>query len=424
MNPAVTHFISQLAGGSGIATQRLHLALCRAGVQSRICFGVGEAPDSTMIPAFQNRTFFWRNVAALAISWRNRCTVQDGFVTGPGWIRKTPIQAFGEIPRVANLHWVPRWLDTPSFFNSLPPEMPVVWTLHGLEPITGGCHYPGECDAFTRQCGNCPQQKWPYAWDATRRFFRTKERHYSRKNIHFVGNSEWTTAQIRRSALARHARSIRTIHLGIDPKQFTPIEKIVARKALGIPNDKFTVGFACSDFHERRKGAEILIEALKTLSAKEIVLLVFGAGKWPRNIGHFETIRMGSIGSSRFQSIYYSALDVFAMPSLVETFGLVALEAMACETPVVAYSAGGLTDVVADGETGLLEHKIGSVEGLARMLDWMWKHPNERAAMGVAARQRVIRKFSDTLMAHRYAKLYHELVPSEKSFRLDFKAPV
>jgi len=377
-----------------------------------------------MIPAFQNRSFFWRNVAALVASWRNRCTVQGGFVTGPGWIRQTPIQAFGEIPRVANLHWVPRWLDTPSFFKSLPPEMPVVWSLHGLEPVTGGCHYPGECDGFTRQCGNCPQLKWPYAWDATRRFYRTKERHYSRQNIHFVGNSEWTTTQIRRSALARHAKSIRTIHLGIDPQQYRPIEKTVARKALGISDDRLIIGFACSDFHERRKGAEILIETLNTFPAKDIVLLVFGTGKWPRNITHFETLLFGSIGSSRLQSIYYSALDVFAMPSLVETFGLVALEAMACETPIVAYSAGGLRDVVADGETGLLEHKIGSVEGLARMLNWTWRHPNERVAMGSAARQRVIQKFSDTLMAQRYAELYHELVPSETAFRLNFKAPV
>ena len=188
---------------------------------------------------------------------------------------------------------------------------------------------------------------------------------------------------------------------------------------MGIPDDKFTVGFACSDFHERRKGAEILIEALTTLPAKEIVLLVFGSGKWPRNIGNFETILMGSIGSSRFQSIYYSALDVFAMPSRIETFGLVALEAMACKTPVVAYSTGGLTDVVTDGETGLLEPEIGSVSGLVRMLQWMWKHTAERAAMGVAARQRVVQKYSDTLMARRYMDLYHELKPTEKSLLAD-----
>jgi glycosyltransferase involved in cell wall biosynthesis len=417
MSLAVTHFTTQLPGGSGIAAQRLHQALCRAGVPSQICFGAGEASDATMIPAFQNRTFFWRNVAALATSWRNRQTAPGGFVTGPGWIRKTPIQATGNVPQIVNLHWVARWLDLPSFFDSLPNGLPVVWSVHDLIPITGGCHYPEDCAGFTQQCGNCPQQRWPHSWDATRRFFRTKDRLYADKDLHFVGNSDWTTAQIRRSGLARHAKSIRTIHLGIDSQQYTAIEKCVARKALGIPDGKLIIGFACSDIWEKRKGGEILIEALKTLPAKETVLLVFGTGQWPRDITGIETILMGSIGSPRFQSLYYSALDVFAMPSRVETFGLVALEAMACGTPVAAYSTGGLADLVTDGETGLLEPEIGSANGLARMLHWMWKHPTERRAMGTAARQRAIEKFSDSLMARSYMDLYHELVPAEKTFQ-------
>jgi glycosyltransferase involved in cell wall biosynthesis len=247
---------------------------------------------------------------------------------------------------------------------------------------------------------------------------------YSGINLHFVGNSEWTTAQIRRSGLAKHAKSIRTIHLGIDPLQYTPIGKNVARKALGISENKFVIGFASVDFNERRKGAEILIESLKALPASEIALLVLGAGKRLNNIPNFETIYFGSVGSARLQSLYYSALDVFVMPSRIETFGLVALEAMACETPTVSYTAGGLADVVADGETGLLEHEIGSVDGLVRMLTWMWKHPTERAAMGIAARQRVIEKFSDSLMARRYMDLYHELIPTEKSFLIDSKAAI
>ena len=415
----IAHFASQLSGGANIAARRLHDALRRNGLESNLYYGTGESNDPNVIPFFQNKTFMWRNLAALATSWRSRQEAPEGFVTGPGWIRKTPIQAIGKLPQVVNLHWVARWLDLPSFMNSVPDDLPVAWSLHDLIPITGGCHYPGECDGFTRQCGSCPQLKRPQPRDATHRFFRAKERCYADKNLHFVGNSEWTTSQIRRSALAKHAKSIRTIYLGIDPQQYAPVEKTLARQALKLPADKFIVGFACSDFSEKRKGAEMLIEALNTLPANQVLLLVFGAGGWPQKANNFETISMGSIGSSRFQSLYYSALDVFAMPSRVETFGLVALEAMACETPTVAYAAGGLAEVVADGETGLVEKGAGSVDGLARMLQWMWKHPKERTDMGIASRQRVIKQFTDSLMARRYANLYHELVPAERSFRLD-----
>jgi glycosyltransferase involved in cell wall biosynthesis len=86
------------------------------------------------------------------------------------------------------------------------------------------------------------------------------------------------------------------------------------------------------------------------------------------------------------------------------------MEAMACETPIIAYAAGGLTDVVVDRETGLLEPEIGSVSGLARMLQWMRQHPAERQAMGIAARRRVIAQFTDQLMAQRYSELYEKLL--------------
>ena len=411
----VAHFTTQLEGGAAIAARRLHLALCRAGVKSVLHFGAGETVDSTMIPAFQNRTFFWRNAVALANSWRGRRQAKGGFVTSPRWIRKTPIQSFGDLPKVINLHWVARWLDLPSFFGSLPAGTPVVWSLHDLIPITGGCHYPGECDHFTRQCGNCPQQRKPGPHDDTYKFFRIKERCYSGKNLHLIGNSEWTTSQIRRSGLAKHAISIQTIHYGLDVEKYKPVDKLCARRALGISDDRFVVGFACSDFSEERKGAALLLEALKILSAQENLLLTFGTGKWPSASG-IETMQLGTLNSPQLQCLFYSALDVFAMPSRVETFGNVALEAMACETPVIAYAAGGLTDVVVDRETGLLEPEIGSVSGLARMLQWMWQHPKERVGMGMAGRQRVIGNFSDSLMASRYTNLYHELVPMGESF--------
>ena len=126
-----------------------------------------------------------------------------------------------------------------------------------------------------------------------------------------------------------------------------------------------------------------------------------------------ETITMGSFNSSRLQSLFYSALDVFAMPSRVETIGNVAMEAMACETPVVAYPAGGLADVVADGETGLIEPEIGSVSGLVRMLDWMKKHPQERVAVGIAGRKRVAQEFFRYLLPDGAA--LHQLISRTRS---------
>lgn len=409
-NQSIVHFGSHLGGGANRAGMRLHDALRNQGSESTFYYGAGSPPDESYKPIFQNKSFFWRNAAALATSWRSRQEAPGGFVTSPSWIRKTPIQEIGSIPSIVNLHWVPRWLDLPSFMKSLPEGVPVVWTLHDFIPVTGGCHYPGECDGFIRQCGNCPQQKYPSKSDATHRFFKLKEALYKNTNLHFVGNSTWTTEQARRSGLLKHAKSLTTINLGLNTSEYQPLCKDTAKKALGIPDDKFVIGFSCLDFKERRKGAHILMEALKSFASQDICLVILGAGSWP-DMG-IQTIPLGNLGTPRLQSLFYSALDVFAMPSQVETFGLVAMEAMSCGTPVVAYAAGGLTDVVVDHETGLLEKEIGSLAGLTQMLQWMWKHPTGRLAMGKAGRDRVVTNLSDTLMAQRYLNLYDRITAS------------
>jgi len=409
---SIVHFGSHLGGGANRAGMRLHDAQRGQGLRSTFFYGLGSPPDESYQTFFPNKSFLWRNAAALATSWRSRQDMSGGFVTSPSWIRVTPIQSIGFEPQVVNLHWVAKWLDMPSFLKSLPKGTPVVWTLHDFIPVTGGCHYPGTCDGFTKHCGNCPQLKHRGPLDATRRFFKLKEKIYSNANLHFVGNSSWTTKQAQRSGLLAHAKSITTINLGLNVTDYSPIDKTLAKRALGIPENKFIIGFSCLDFKERRKGAEILMKALETFPSHDIALVVLGAGKWPQS--NFETIAIGSLGTPRLQSLYYSALDVFAMPSMVETFGLVAMEAMACESPVVAYAAGGLTDVVVDHETGLLEKEIGSLAGLTQMLQWMWKHPTERMAMGKAGRERVVSQLSDTLMAQRYSNLYEQILSNSR----------
>lgn len=155
----IAHFSSQLGGGGHIAARRLHEALRRQNLESLFYYGTGETSDPSYIPLYQNRSFLRRNLAALAISWRSRRQPIDGYIYSPRWIRKTPLSDTAKTPAIINLHDIARWLDLPSFFNSLPDGLPVVWSLHTLFPITGGCIYSGGCDGFTRQCGNCPQQK-------------------------------------------------------------------------------------------------------------------------------------------------------------------------------------------------------------------------------------------------------------------------
>jgi len=407
----IAHFTSELSGGAAVAAQRLNDALRRQGVDSRLYYESGLPLVAGCQPVLENQSFTRRNLAALAQAWRNRRNAPGCLVTSPRWIRRTPLQDFGPRPDVVNLHWISRWIDQPSFFASLPPDLPVVWSLHDMNPFTGGCHHAGDCERFTDHCRDCPQLKNPSPHDDAFRFFEVKKRCYTGKNLHVISSSDWMSAQARGSALLRHARSFHTIPVGLDTESFKPIDKSCARQALAIDSGRFVVGFACADLSSPDKGGLLLVEALRALADKtKITLLVFGAGKLPENGGKYQLIELGSINLPRLQSQFYSACDVFAAPSRIESFGLTALEAMACGTPVVAFETGGLVDIVADGETGLLEKQVGSVAGLHDRLDWMLRHPAERRDMGLAARHRAEERFSSALMAKRYVELYDRLL--------------
>jgi glycosyltransferase involved in cell wall biosynthesis len=407
----IAHFTSQLAGGAGVAAQRLNDALRQEGVDSCLYYECGLPLVPGCQRKFENQSFTQRNLAALSQAWRNRRNAPGCLVTSPRWFRRTRLQDVGPRPDVVNLHWISRWIDQPSFFASLPPDLPMVWSLHDMNPFTGGCHHAGECERFTNQCGDCPQLKTPGPHDDAFRFFEIKNRVYSGKNLHVVSSSDWMNAQARRSALLRHARSFHTIALGLDTESFKPIDKLCARQALAIGNERFVVGFACADLSSPDKGGTLLVEALNGLADQaKITLLVFGAGKLPDSGGRYQLIELGSISSPQLQSLFYSACDVFAAPSRIESFGLTALEAMACGTPVVAFCTGGLVDIVADGETGLLEKRLGNIAGLHNKLHWMLQHPAGRQKMGLAARQRVEKQFTSSLMAKRYAELYGGLL--------------
>jgi starch synthase len=105
----------------------------------------------------------------------------------------------------------------------------------------------------------------------------------------------------------------------------------------------------------------------------------------------------------------YSHAAVFACPSVYEPFGLINLEAMACETPVVASAVGGILEVVHDGVTGILVPPARPDE-LAAAIRRLLEHPEDARAMGRAGRKRVEERFSWTSVAERTERVYGEAI--------------
>ena len=189
---------------------------------------------------------------------------------------------------------------------------------------------------------------------------------------------------------------VAVIPAGVDTDIFYPVPKLEARLDLGLPN-KETIMYAGRV--EPIKGLDILLGSFKILNESRDVHLVMVGGSLSgdheldalrersRQLGIFEKITFTGSVSQPELSRYYSAADVFVLPSHYESFGLVALEAMACGTPVVASRVGGIPSFVDDGETGYLI-TWRSAESFASRIEMLLENSDLKNFMSETARKK------------------------------------
>jgi glycosyltransferase involved in cell wall biosynthesis len=218
--------------------------------------------------------------------------------------------------------------------------------------------------------------------------------------------------------------NIDIIPCGTDIHRFGSWTKESARATLGIDQDEKVV-FYVGRF-DPRKGIETLVRAVgqSKLRGQEKLKLIIGGGSRPGQSDGIERDRIEGIvaelGMSDFTIFpgrlgddilpaYYAAADVCVVPSHYEPFGLVAIEAMASGTPVVASDVGGLQFTVVPEETGLLAAPKDEAD-FADAIDRILSNPDWRDQLGKGARARVESKFSWEGVAHQLSDLYTNLI--------------
>ncbi|NMG18922.1 glycosyltransferase family 4 protein [Brasilonema bromeliae] len=217
---------------------------------------------------------------------------------------------------------------------------------------------------------------------------------------------------------------IEVIPCGTDVDRFGLIQRSAARQELGIAPDVKMILYVGR--FDRRKGIETLVRAVakSSLRGHANLQLVIGGGYRPGHSDGIERDRIASIvaelgleNCTTFPGrlneavlpFYYAAADVCVVPSHYEPFGLVAIEAMASQTPVVASDVGGLQFTVVPEVTGLLVPSKDEV-AFAAAIDRILLNPDWRDQLGEAGRQRVEIAFSWHSVASRLTQLYTHLL--------------
>ena len=234
---------------------------------------------------------------------------------------------------------------------------------------------------------------------------------------------------------------IRVIHNGIDLQQYRPTPNPQVLAEFGINPDLPFVLFVGRI--TRQKGILHLVNAIRSFHPGVQVVLCAGAPDTPE-IGREMADAVTQARAATPNKIIwipemlprdkvialYTHAAIFVCPSVYEPFGIINLEAMACETPVVATAVGGIPEVVEHGDTGLLvpaetlnhaevepRHPEQFARDLASAVNALIDDPDLRAAMGRRARERVERQFSWTSIAHQTLAFYEEVIESHRARR-------
>lgn len=230
---------------------------------------------------------------------------------------------------------------------------------------------------------------------------------------------------------------MKMIYNGIDTEEFKKVSTTDCFARFGIDAKQPYLLFVGRI--TRQKGIIHLVNAIKHLNENIPVVLCAGAPDTPEIEKEMEEgVRVASENRKNIFWIremvdrktlieLYSHAGVFCCPSIYEPFGIINLEAMACETPVVASSVGGIPEVVVDGDTGFLvplkqmdESPFEATEpenfsrDLAQKINQVMDNAEMRQKMGLAGRKRVEEVFSWKSIARQTVELYKSLIAEKK----------
>ncbi|HET6877059.1 MAG TPA: glycogen synthase [Jatrophihabitans sp.] len=218
---------------------------------------------------------------------------------------------------------------------------------------------------------------------------------------------------------------VHVIHNGIDTALYTPDHDDAVLARHGLDPDRPSAIFVGRI--TRQKGLVHLLHAARDFDPAIQLVLCAGAPDTPE-IAKEAQVAVDELAATRTGVVWIremlprrvlvqllTAATVFVCPSVYEPLGIVNLEAMACETPVVAGAVGGIPEVVADGRTGLLvPHDAVTTEefeqGLAHAVNELCADPERARAMGLAGRERAVHEFDWEAIAHRTVELYESLL--------------
>ena len=410
---------SDFSGGAARAAYRIHRAVQKYGIDSKMFVKNKVTSDDSVIPLSD---FVYHGAIYEVFDWvRNKAKNQwQHFQWGKyphrhpyfmSDLRSTDIcNALRKIDYdILHLHWVNlRFLP----LDKLPKNKPIVWTLHDSWPFCGVCHLPMDCLKYEKECCFCPALESDKLHDLSFITWDKKRRIYNERNIHIVTPSHWMADCARRSSLLGN-RDIHIIPNCLDMAVFCPGNRDLACHHFHLdPNKKHILFGAMNALEDKNKGFDYLVKALMSISPehlKETDLVVFGSSRSIADvIDGIRVYNMGVLKERDDMKNIYRLADIAVIPSLSENLSCTIMESMACGTPVVAFDVGGNRDLVSHQCNGYLAKEKDCVD-FAKGIIWCFEN-NKEGELSANAIETVSEKYSPKRVGSMYASLYQSIL--------------
>jgi len=307
-------------------------------------------------------------------------------------------------------------IQSASFFSlfNIPimsQRRPVVWTLHDPWPMTGHCVHPLECDRWLTGCGECPNLAglFPIMKDTTAFQWQLKKWIMANSRLILVVASKWMYDRVRRSPILSHL-PCHLIPFGVDVDIFKPYDKLESRRVLGIPPEAHVLSCRATKDYDY-KGTVYIERSLGMLNPeKQTYLLTMNdRGALDALRGKYRLMEFGWIEDQKKIAQILAASDLFLMPSIAESFGMMAVESMACGTPVVAFDGTALSDTIDAPHCGVVV-PYKDHEAFGHAIEELLRQPEKRYEMGMRGVDKVRNEYTLDLYLSRHIQLYQNIL--------------
>lgn len=418
----VVHLNTSDVGGAGIAAKNLHLALLEKNIASTFVskFQLGDSFKAHEILKNEEQKWFalrlYDKIKNSALSrLKLNESIESYYLKGHSsdhehfsfpWSDLEPetLSSIAEAD-IIHLHWVSDGFIDPRKIFKLQNKK-FVWTLHDMNPFTGGCHHNDGCEKFKDNCNYCFQlsgTRNEYLSYSILKYKNEALRDIANDQLKVITPSSWLVNQSKSSAILKRFdhQVIRNMH-DFDGAE---VNTNGLKQKYKIDENETVFIFVAHHFDNPRKGLKVLLEAIRELKNQNIKVIAIGE-KNDSMFRYDKIIQFGYVKDKSVLKELYTLADAFILPSIAENFPNTIVESLLCGTPVIASNVGGIPEQITK-ENGLLVNLM-DVEDWKQKLTWFIENKQEFDRESI--KQKAKSDYNTESILDLHIKLYEQLL--------------